>query len=303
MYAYKRRFGFCHASALGVLDPGDGSRLQAAAQIAKNVPCNFFELCGPVNNMNTAETAGALRGAQMLNVSYCRFFPETHEGANLPFGDPVGNVQQCIQAKEVLTADVRFMQSLRRRGIRCGYIVGPNCFVLGKDCVLDAKIAFLRMREFLISVKTLLESSGITFCVKYLGSQEDRGFLGGIDRLIELVDAVDSIAVKCHLDTYSMLERDEDPVQVIKKAGDRIGYFHAHSSDMSLPGDEFDPVDWRAVAHALDEVGYYGPIVPKPFGPEMRQTVSELTVNYPSKKRSILYYSTAQKVFTHCGIL
>ena len=49
----------------------------------------------------------------------------------------------------------------------------------------------------------------------------------------------------------------------IRRAGWHIGHFHASASDRGTPGN--DHLDWAAVAGALRDVRYQGPVVIESF--------------------------------------
>ncbi len=67
--------------------------------------------------------------------------------------------------------------------------------------------------------------------------------------------------------------------------------------------DEWDHVNWADIATALDEVGYEGPIVPEPFGEEIRQQVPDLGIGLPPAADPLMYYTGALEHLRKVGIL
>jgi D-psicose/D-tagatose/L-ribulose 3-epimerase len=80
---------------------------------------------------------------------------------------------------------------------------------------------------------------------------------------IELVDRVDHASVGVMLDTFHMNMEDFDLVRAIHKTGKRLVHFQANENNRGFVGS--GPINWGAVARALTDVAYQGPIVLEPF--------------------------------------
>lgn len=86
----------------------------------------------------------------------------------------------------------------------------------------------------------------------------------GMDFLAE----VDHPAVGLHLDTFHMHIEEKNSADAVRLAGDRLYHFHACENDRGIPGT--GQVAWEAIAAALKEIGYRGPVVIESFTPKVR---------------------------------
>ncbi|MBI1842634.1 MAG: sugar phosphate isomerase/epimerase [Verrucomicrobia bacterium] len=93
-------------------------------------------------------------------------------------------------------------------------------------------------------------------------------FINTCDQGLEMIDTVGSPALKLHLDTFHMNIEEKDPAAAIRKAGKRLGHFHACGSDRGTPGN--DDIDWRSIAAALRAVRYDGDVVIESFTSDVK---------------------------------
>ncbi len=89
-----------------------------------------------------------------------------------------------------------------------------------------------------------------------------------VEQGLALVEAVGSPHLGLHLDTFHMHLEERDSATAIRAAGDRLFHFHACENDRGTPGR--GQVAWAAVAAALADVGYGGPVVIESFTPEVK---------------------------------
>ncbi|MBL8588052.1 MAG: sugar phosphate isomerase/epimerase [Methylobacteriaceae bacterium] len=80
---------------------------------------------------------------------------------------------------------------------------------------------------------------------------------------LALVEMVDLPSVGVMLDTFHMNMEDPDIAAAIRRAGRRIAHFQANENHRGFVGSGH--IDWSAVARALHDVGYRGPITLEPF--------------------------------------
>lgn len=80
---------------------------------------------------------------------------------------------------------------------------------------------------------------------------------------IALAEMVDSPAVGVMLDTFHMNMEDPEIATAIRDCGKRLVHFQANENNRDFLGAGH--VDWPAVARALRDVGYGGPITLEPF--------------------------------------
>ncbi|MEY3608595.1 MAG: hypothetical protein RLZZ447_1383 [Verrucomicrobiota bacterium] len=152
----------------------------------------------------------------------------------------------------------------------CPSVIGPVYSVVGKaDAVEPAQ----QKREWALVVKNLKKLAAyarakrITICIEPLNRFET-DFLNTCDQGLRLVRAVNSPAVKLHLDTFHMNIEEKDQAAAIRKAGRLLGHFHACGSDRGTPGG--DHIAWPAIVKALKGVGYKGDVVIESFTTDVK---------------------------------
>lgn len=302
-----RTFGAHWLAFLGALQPGEGKKLEDAARTASDARCTLFELaCKPINGMSAQETAGALRAGGISHAAYCRFFPGGADGA-APFGDPLGD--SCEEAMATIEADVRFIEDLRRCGIVVNDVTGPSVFLLGKRYPFGREEMRSRICRFVRSTAPLFTNAGLLQHIEYLRPGEDEDVIGSMTEAIALVDMLALPHVRIHADTFHMSERGEIPHEVLRMAGSRVGYFHAHGTNRLPPGaygahaQTTDQVNWYLVARVLEEIGFMGPVVPEPFGSAIREQVPVLGDGLPPAWDARDYYEQAYGHLRHEEVL
>ncbi|MHB2170130.1 sugar phosphate isomerase/epimerase family protein [Alsobacter sp. R-9] len=80
---------------------------------------------------------------------------------------------------------------------------------------------------------------------------------------LALAEAVDLPSVGVMLDTFHMNMEDPDIPAAIRRAGPRVVHFQANENHRGFIGSGH--IDWPAVARALHDIGYRGPITLEPF--------------------------------------
>jgi len=106
------------------------------------------------------------------------------------------------------------------------------------------------------------ESLGIVLAMEPLNRFET-DCINTLQQAVELIERVDSPALKIHIDTFHMQIEEADSAEAIRQAGQHIGHVHASASHRGLLGS--DQVDWIGVLGALQEIGYSGDIVIESF--------------------------------------
>lgn len=79
----------------------------------------------------------------------------------------------------------------------------------------------------------------------------------------ELAAMVDSPAIGVMLDTFHMNMEEHDLAQAIRQAAPHLIHFQANENHRGFLGTGH--LDWSAIARALVEIGYAGPITLEPF--------------------------------------
>ena len=80
---------------------------------------------------------------------------------------------------------------------------------------------------------------------------------------LALAGAVDMASVGVMLDTFHMNMEDADIAAGIRRAGPRMVHFQANENHRGFVGSGH--IDWGAVAKAIHDIGYRGPITLEPF--------------------------------------
>ncbi len=80
---------------------------------------------------------------------------------------------------------------------------------------------------------------------------------------VEFVKQVDVPNVKVMLDTFHMNIEEDNMVEAILLAGDKLGHFHVGENNRRLPGKGNMP--WYEIGSALRAIGYNKNIVMEPF--------------------------------------
>ncbi|AOO84029.1 sugar phosphate isomerase/epimerase family protein [Bosea vaviloviae] len=80
---------------------------------------------------------------------------------------------------------------------------------------------------------------------------------------LEIVERVGSPAVGVMLDTFHMNMEEFDLTDAIRRAGSQLVHFQANENNRGFVGSGH--IDWPAIARALRDIAYRGPIVLEPF--------------------------------------
>jgi len=152
----------------------------------------------------------------------------------------------------------------------CPSLIGPVYSVVGKA---DAVPPDRQKKEWALVVKHLktlarhAESKGVTICIEALNRFET-DFLNTCEQGLKLDRAVNSPAVKLHLDTFHMNIEEKNQAAAIRRAGKLLGHFHACGSDRGTPGG--DHIDWPSIVKALKAIGYKGDVVIESFTTDVK---------------------------------
>lgn len=116
--------------------------------------------------------------------------------------------------------------------------------------------------EGLKAVADDARGAGVTLAVEPLNRFET-DIVSSTRQGIALIDLVDDPSVGLMLDTFHMHMEDASIPEAIIEAGERIVHFQANENHRGFVGT--GSTDWIAVARALAEVAYTGPIALEPF--------------------------------------
>ncbi len=177
-----------------------------------------------------------------------------------PGRDFRGSAADQKNAQQYLTALVD-----QAAAMGCPRIIGPLYSVVGLIGSHDDKTKAAHFKLVVKNLKQLAkhaEKKGVLLCVEPLNRFET-DFLNTCDQGLRLVKAVNSPAVKLHLDTFHMNIEEANPAAAIRLAGDKLGYFHIGESNRGYLGDGV--IDFDAIFDALIDIDYQRDIVFESF--------------------------------------
>jgi D-psicose/D-tagatose/L-ribulose 3-epimerase len=182
-----------------------------------------------------------------------------------PDRDLRGTIEQQRNSLAYLTSVLDQMIVLE-----CPTLAGPVYSSVGRaDAV--APDAYRRQWQTVVRhLRTLAgraEQRGRQICLEPLNRFES-DFINTCEQGLAMLDDVGSPALMLHLDTFHMNIEEKDPAQAIRRAGKRLGHFHACGSDRGTPGN--DHTDWGPIAAALRGIRYGGDIVIESFTTDVK---------------------------------
>jgi len=152
----------------------------------------------------------------------------------------------------------------------CPSLIGPVYSAVGRADAVPAPEYKRQWKTVVKHLKTLCkyaESKGKQICMEPLNRFET-DFINTVDQALKMVKDVGSPALKLHLDTFHMNIEEKNQAAAIRKAGKKLGHFHACGSDRGTPGN--DHIDWKPIAQALKSVGYKGDVVIESFTTDVK---------------------------------
>ncbi len=124
---------------------------------------------------------------------------------------------------------------------------------------------YIRRDIALKSVKEVIkyaEDNGILYCIESVNRFESF-MINTAQEAVDFVNEVGSPNAKINLDTFHMNIEENDMIEALLIAGDKLGHLHVGENNRKLPG--FGSADWDAMLKALKQTGYKGTISYEPF--------------------------------------
>ena len=118
----------------------------------------------------------------------------------------------------------------------------------------------------------------VILCIEPLNRFET-SFINLAEQAVELVDRVDHSSCRIMLDTFHMNIEEKSLGDAIRAVGLRLQHVHACENDRGAPGS--GNVTWEAVAKALKEIHYDGPVVIESFTPEVKSIARAVSIWRP----------------------
>ncbi len=182
-----------------------------------------------------------------------------------PDRDLRGTTRQQQTSLKYMTAVLDQMAALD-----CPSLVGPVYSSVGRADAVPAKERKQQWRTVVKNLKTLCQYAGDRgkmVCMEPLNRFET-DFINTCDQALEMVANVNSPALLVHLDTFHMNIEQKDQAAAVRKAGKRLGHFHACGSDRGTPGG--DHINWPGIAAALRQIGYDKDVVIESFTTDVK---------------------------------
>jgi D-psicose/D-tagatose/L-ribulose 3-epimerase len=152
----------------------------------------------------------------------------------------------------------------------CPSLIGPVYSAVGRADAVPEKEYRQQWRTVSRHLKTLCkaaEKRGRQICLEPLNRFET-DFINTVDQALDMLEEVNSPALKLHLDTFHMNIEEKNQAKAIRKAGKLLGHFHACGSDRGTPGN--DHIDWEPIAAALKSIRYNGDVVIESFTTDVK---------------------------------
>ena len=154
--------------------------------------------------------------------------------------------------------------------LNCPSLIGPVYSAVGRADAVPAAEYKQQWKTVVKHLKTLCryaEKHRKQVCLEPLNRFET-DFINTCDQALKMVRDVGSPALKLHLDTFHMNIEEKDQAEAIRKAGKKLGHFHACGSDRGTPGK--DSIDWPSIIKALKKIGYKGDVVIESFTTDVK---------------------------------
>ena len=152
----------------------------------------------------------------------------------------------------------------------CPSLIGPVYSAVGRADAVPPDEYKQQWQTVVQNLKALCEhaqSRGKQVCLEPLNRFET-DFINTCDQGLKMLKDVNSPALKLHLDTFHMNIEEKNQAAAIRKAGKRLGHFHACGSDRGTPGN--DHIDWKPIAKALKDIRYGGDVVIESFTSDVK---------------------------------
>jgi D-psicose/D-tagatose/L-ribulose 3-epimerase len=163
-------------------------------------------------------------------------------------------------------------------------VAGPTYSAVGRTWFLaaDERAATLdRLVDALEPLAAAAAKQRVTIAMEPLNRFET-SLINTVDQALEVVEAVDSPGLGIALDTFHMNIEEKDPPMAIRKAGRRLAHVQVCANDRGTPGN--DHIDWRAIATAIANVGYEGPICIESFTAENQTIARAMSIWRPLER-------------------
>jgi D-psicose/D-tagatose/L-ribulose 3-epimerase len=154
--------------------------------------------------------------------------------------------------------------------LECPRLVGPVYSAVGRIGGAEPSEYKKQWATVVKNLKTICkyaEQKEKVICLEPLNRFET-DFINTCDQALQMIEDVNSPALKVHLDTFHMSIEEKNLGKAIKHAGKKLGHIHACGTDRGTPGN--DHLDWKPIAKALKKVKFKGDVVIESFTKDVK---------------------------------
>jgi D-psicose/D-tagatose/L-ribulose 3-epimerase len=167
---------------------------------------------------------------------------------------------------------LRYLKKLIDQAVvlECPSVIGPVYSAVGRADAVPPQEYQKQWRTVVKHLKDVTDYAkkrGKKICLEPLNRFET-DFINTCDQALRMIKAVNSSALKLHLDTFHMNIEEKHQGDAIRKAGRFLAHFHACGSDRGTPGN--DHIDWKSIAKALRDIKYKGDVVIESFTTDVK---------------------------------
>jgi D-psicose/D-tagatose/L-ribulose 3-epimerase len=160
-------------------------------------------------------------------------------------------------------------------------VIGPMYSATGKTRMLSAAEREAQRALAVEGMKGLAAYAGernIRLAVEPLNRFET-DFLNTVDQGLDFLARIGAPNVGLLVDTFHMNIEEKSIPDALRRAGDRVFHVHACANDRGTPGEDHLP--WPAIAEALRDIGYDGPVGVESFTPEIKEIARAVSMWRP----------------------
>ncbi|HEX5499207.1 MAG TPA: sugar phosphate isomerase/epimerase family protein [Thermomicrobiales bacterium] len=243
------------------VSPPTDERLAALAPRLQNWGFDVIEI--PVENpgdWDPARTA-ALLGELGLGATICAAMSPERDltsDDDAVVASTQAYLRHCIDTEATLGGSV---------------VAGPIYAPVGRTGMLEKRERAARLDRLARNLKPVADYAaerGVRLGLEPLNRFETN-LINTAAQALAVVERVDSPALGILLDTFHMNVEEKHPAAAIRAVGRHLVHFHACGTDRGTPGT--DHTDWSAIAQALADIAYEGPVVIESFTSE-NQTIA-----------------------------
>ncbi len=239
---------------------------------AKSIGFDIYEIA--VEDPNTIDIEKVWQEAQRvgIDVTICGAFGETRD-----LSSPIEAYREEGMA---------YIRTLVDMAAACNspYIAGPMYAAVGRTRQATPEEKREQTAYAVENIKRMAEYAAkrnVKLALEPLNRFET-DFMNTVEQGLELLHQIGSDHAGFLLDTFHMNIEEKSLPAAIRMAKGKIFDFHSCANDRGTPGE--DHFDWQAIAAALNDAQYRGPVVIESFTPEIKEIAKAVSLWRPLAK-------------------